>query len=479
MNISEIKWVPGIYPREKWNTATVERYADAMIAGDEFPPVTIEKETKALLDGKHRLEAYKKAAEIAKASEEPDDRTFDDIPVTAVSVPDGMSLVYFAATLSSRHGFRMSNADLKALALAEFDPSLHEGDDAWEMPDAQEWGRGLGLSKSTVYEWVSHFLNRARATRATKAVRLAALGWTHAEIAEVLGVGRSTITEDVENSEIGKIDKSLGEKWNDRDVAEFSNRTAIPRTDALAAAMAGMEETERLKKLKIKIQPYDVWNFSSCHDLMGDQHPGRIPGELICHALYFMTKPGDLVVDPMVGSGTTLDACLLMGRKARGYDIDGRHDRVDIEKHNLSDGWPDKVAKADLVFWDPPYFDKMDKKTIGDEGYVDGSISGLSPKEYLQWLARKFGVLHDKTGDKVKLAFLMSDWDSENAKQHKGMDGIHLWDYADALRKAGWKIKRQIQCPLPTQQVHPDIVIKFRESRRMARLGRYLLECEK
>jgi len=234
-----------------------------------------------------------------------------------------------------------------------------------------------------------------------------------------------------------------------------------------------MDDAKRLEMLEIKIQPYDVWNFNSCHDLMGDKHPGRIPGELICHALYFMTRPGGMVLDPMVGSGTTLDACLLMGRKARGYEIDERHERIDIEKHNLSDGWPEKVSKADLIFWDPPYFDKM------EDGYVDGSISELPPGDYLQWFTERFKSLYEQTSSKVKLAFLMSDWDSENAKQHKDSAGIFLWNYVSALQGAQWKVKRQIQCPLPTQQVHPDIVIKFRESKRLARLERYLLVCEK
>ena len=37
---------------------------------------------------------------------------------------------------------------------------------------------------------------------------------------------------------------------------------------------------------------------------------------------------------------------------------------------------------------------------------------------------------------------------------------------------------RHIQAPLSTQQVHPDIVNKFRASRRLARLERYLLIVE-
>ena len=63
----------------------------------------------------------------------------------------------------------------------------------------------------------------------------------------------------------------------------------------------------------------------------------------------------------------------------------------------------------------------------------------------------------------------MSDWNDENK------DGIFVWDYARLIEAGGWKLIRQIQTPLSTQQVHPDIVNKFRESRKLARLNRYLL----
>lgn len=449
INIDDVKWEPSVYPRSKWNTATIERYSDAMEAGEVFPALTLQEGTNILLDGKHRLEAYKKAG-------------IKEIPVELRKVPDGMSLKYFAATLSARHGDRLSNADLKELAEIEFeaDPAL----------DPVKWGQGVSVSQRTVYSWVSHILNRAKAGRESKAWRLAKLGWTQKEIAERLGVAQSVVSEDIGNCNLAKIDTGAG--WNDKGIAEWANRTGSNLTDAWAAALDG-DDKERLDKLDIKIKPYDVWNFSGCHDLMGDKHPGRIPGELVCHVLYFYTKPGDLVIDPMAGSGTTLDACLLMGRKARGYDIDEHHNRIDIEKHNLSEGWPSTAAKARMIFWDPPYFDKM------DNGYVDGSISGLEPDAYLKWLSNSFKGLAEMAKSGVVLAFLMSDWDPENAKKHGDSEGIFLWDYVRELQKAGWKIKRQIQVPLSTQQVHPDIVNKFRESRRLARLGRYLLIGEK
>jgi DNA modification methylase len=456
--VDSITWDPAVYPRAKWATSTIERYAEALDAGSQFPPIVLEEGTNRLLDGKHRLEAYKKVG-----------RT--EIPIEWQRVPEGMSAKYYAATLSAAHGDRVSNADLKALAEEEFEanPSL----------SAAEWGRRLGVPERTVRRWVSHITERWRRSREAKAWRLAQLGWTQVEIGERLGADQSVVSRDMRNGHLAEMHTLLGPDWNEKSVAHQAERLELPLVDAWAAALDGLSDQERLARLGIKLQPYDVWNFPRCHDLMGDNHPGRIPGELVCHALYFFTQQGDLVADPMAGSGTTLDACLLMGRKARGYDIDLRHERIDIMQHDLSNGWPEAVAKAALVFWDPPYFDKMDRSTIGQDGYIEGSISGKEPEEYLNWFGERFVQLRQAMRPGAKLAFLMSDWDPENAKAHAGHPGIFLWDYADLLRKAGWRLVRQIQVPLSTQQVHPDIVNKFRASRRLARLGRYLMVAER
>lgn len=448
IELSMIKWEPAVYPRSKWSTATIERYADAMEAGEVFPALTLQDGTNILLDGKHRLEAYKKAG-------------IKEVPVDFVKIPDGVPIRLFAASLSARHGDRMSNGDLKDIVREVYTENPeYKGKDVAKL---------LSISEGTVSGFVSDILAKRREDRRAKALRLSMLGWTQEEIAERLGVDRTLISKDVKNFNTEEF-HIFDSGHTPEDIAL---RLGLPVQVVLAIQYEKMTDQQRMAGLKINIQPYDVWHFPGCHDLMGDKHPGRIPGELVCHVLYFYTKPGDLVVDPMAGSGTTLDACLLMGRKARGYDIDEHHNRIDIEKHDLSEGWPDSAAKARLIFWDPPYFDKM------DDGYVDGSISGLEPEAYLKWLAKSFKSLSEIAKPESVLAFLMSDWDPENAKKHGDSDGIFLWDYVRELQKAGWKIKRQIQVPLSTQQVHPDIVNKFRESRRLARLGRYLLIGEK
>lgn len=454
IDIDQICWDPKIYPRQKWNTSTIERYADAIEAGAQFPPITLERDTNRLLDGKHRLEAHKRIGATSICAE-------------WRKVPEGMTPKYFAGTLSAKHGDRLSNSDIKEMAEVEFEanPKL----------DPTDWGRGLGISKSTVYRWVSHILEREKADRASKAWRLSNLGWTHEAIGQKLGVSRQAVDLDAKNSHLGKISESLGDHWNEKGIAELANRLNLSLTDCYAAALDGKSDTERLDRLDIKTQPYDVWQFPSCHDLMGDRHPGRIPGQLIAHALYFFTQPGDTVIDPMVGSGTTLDACLLMGRKCFGYDIDERHERPDVIKHNISqDGWPEQTAKADLIFWDPPYFEKMDSNNIGDDGYIEGSISKLPRQEYLDFFSVRLAQAHRMVKPGTRLAFLMSDWDDNTGE----CEGIFVWHYADLLRQAGWKLIRHIQAPLSTQQVHPDIVLRFRESRRLARLERYLLMAE-
>ena len=63
-----------------------------------------------------------------------------------------------------------------------------------------------------------------------------------------------------------------------------------------------------------------------------NKYAGVTPAELIWNLVWRYTEPGDLVVDPMCGSGTTLDVCKEEGRKAICYDIRPPEYREDINK---------------------------------------------------------------------------------------------------------------------------------------------------
>jgi DNA modification methylase len=83
---------------------------------------------------------------------------------------------------------------------------------------------------------------------------------------------------------------------------------------------------------------------------------GVTPAFIIYNLIQRYTKPGDLVVDPMAGSGTTIDVCEEEGRKVIGYDINPQHPKV---IYNDSRKIPLKDNSVDFVFIDSPYGDNV------------------------------------------------------------------------------------------------------------------------
>jgi DNA modification methylase len=82
------------------------------------------------------------------------------------------------------------------------------------------------------------------------------------------------------------------------------------------------------------------------------------PAELIWNLVWRYTEPGDLVVDPMCGSGTTLDVCKEEGRRAICYDISPPPYRKDIIQNDARKiPLPDNYV--DMVFVDSPYGDNV------------------------------------------------------------------------------------------------------------------------
>ena len=68
------------------------------------------------------------------------------------------------------------------------------------------------------------------------------------------------------------------------------------------------------------------------------------------------TERGDLVVDPIAGSGTTLDVCKEEFRKCKAFDIVST--RTDI-RQNDARKIPLKSDTVDMVFIDSPYGDNI------------------------------------------------------------------------------------------------------------------------
>jgi len=87
-----------------------------------------------------------------------------------------------------------------------------------------------------------------------------------------------------------------------------------------------------------------------------NKYPGVTPAFIIWNLVQRYTQPGDLVVDPMAGSGTTIDVCKEEGRQVIGYDVAPAHPEV---IQNDARNIPLEGNSVDLVFIDSPYSDNV------------------------------------------------------------------------------------------------------------------------
>lgn len=135
----------------------------------------------------------------------------------------------------------------------------------------------------------------------------------------------------------------------------------LTRTEALR--MAGRHhEADAAQRAYAKNRPALVpftttlWDYPSRHygsGTQGDQrYAGSTPAWVIWQLLQRYTKEGETVLDPMCGSGTTLDVAADLKRKGIGFDLQPTRAAItlaDARALPLADG------SMDFVFIDPPY----------------------------------------------------------------------------------------------------------------------------
>lgn len=161
-----------------------------------------------------------------------------------------------------------------------------------------------------------------------------------------------------------------------------------PRPEAAFARRGGREPSRGRPPLRIF--PSTLWEYpsqhydsprlgevGSSHAMQGDKaYAGATPSWVIWQLLMRYTREGDTIVDPMCGSGTTLDVCRDLGRKGVGFDLSpaalaARPDlkRADARRLPVAD------ESADFAFIDPPYSTHID---YSDEPGCIGKLDALA-----------------------------------------------------------------------------------------------------
>ena len=107
-----------------------------------------------------------------------------------------------------------------------------------------------------------------------------------------------------------------------------------------------------------------------------NKYPGVTPAFVIYNLVHRYTEPGDLVLDPMAGSGTTIDVCKEEGRRVIAYDISPpRSDIIQNDSRNI----PLPNDYVDMIFVDSPYGDNI---RYNDHPDCIGKISAESERFY-------------------------------------------------------------------------------------------------
>lgn len=107
-----------------------------------------------------------------------------------------------------------------------------------------------------------------------------------------------------------------------------------------------------------------------------NKYAGVTPAFIIYNMVRRYTDPGDLVLDPMSGSGTTLDVCKEEGRRCAAFDIAPPRPEVlrnDARKIPLAD------SSVDMIFIDSPYGDNID---YNDQAGNIGRLSAETDEFY-------------------------------------------------------------------------------------------------
>lgn len=460
VKLDEVSLDEDIYPRRNISNKTIDSYVEALKGGAKFPPIEVQKiiaeengkeiEKLICLDGWHRILAYKEynkqtgsEAKIVEAEANP-------WRSGVLNKKEFLEELRVESTLRNLiHGDRLSPSDIQhqALKIARDRPIERLNGIITEL------AKKFGYSPSYMSELIGAEVRKRRMSRDAQIYRISLLGRTQQEMGELFGLTQQAIAKITTNfaSEVSSIQNQFYEKHKSiEDTAKFYNLDDITVWAIVLQGKSDLERFEIFGKSEHQDDApriYNVWNFAGCDPRLGEDHPGRIPGQIGLNLLYYYTMQGDLVVDPMAGGGSTIDACLVMGRKCRAYDINPI--RKDIVKWNLRDGFPKEAKGCNFIFLDPPYWN------LQRGFYAEESVSEISLDEWLSFMEKmvkdSYGTIRE--GGHVAL-IVEAMVDERGTKEFYDLPYMCMRFFEDT----GFQEVHRISAPVTTQvKSHHDV----------------------
>ncbi|MFK7883460.1 MAG: DNA methyltransferase [Phycisphaerales bacterium] len=179
----------------------------------------------------------------------------------------------------------------------------------------------------------------------------------------------------------------------------------------------------------LRVMTTTLWEYPSQHydgknsRFQGSKdYAGATPSWVIWQLLQRYTRKGDTVLDPMCGSGTTLDVCTDLDREGIGYDLNPQ--RPEITKNDARE-LPNDNESVDFCFVDPPYSTHIDysddKRCIGklDAGAAMSKNDVIPGQAYYESMEEVISELHRVLKPNRYMGLYVSDsW-----RKEKGVKG--------------------------------------------------------
>jgi DNA modification methylase len=198
------------------------------------------------------------------------------------------------------------------------------------------------MSNDAFCQFLQVYLEQCVAVLDPGAVIFACMDWRNIDI--LLSAGRQAGLSRINCAVWNKGSGGMGGLYRSAHemIAVFCKGTA-PATNNVALGKHGRDRT-------------NVWTYpganrrgSSAAGALGD-HPTPKPVELVADALLDVTAQGDIVLDPFLGSGTTIIAAESAGRTAYGLGLDPRYVDVIVRRWQALSGGTAVHAEAGLSF---------------------------------------------------------------------------------------------------------------------------------
>ncbi len=404
---SDVRLVKELYPRLTEDNAAIERYRSAI---GLLPPIVVARDG-ILVDGYHRWQAHIKEG-------------FTEIDAINLGNLSEIEILKESMIRNAHHGLQLSTQDKKKDAARLY--TLLSGSPAERY---EEISTLLSITLGTSQKYCKDARQNEVEQQKTTAWDMWLDCYTQQEIADEVGVGRDTIN-----------------KW----LSDFRTNSKF------------LQHPESR-------QHFDIWQFAKAN---GDSsYFGQMPPQVVENLLWFYTEPGQTVVDPFAGGGTTIKVSKEMGRRVWSSDISPSTPMLPIHEHNILEGWPDKApAKPDFILLDPPYWQQAE----GKYGDSPQSLGNMSLKAFYTAWAEIIKTCSAHISPQGRIAYIISPTQCED-----GSVIDHTTDMLRACWDAQLVVERRIIVPYSTQQATGQQVTWAREKKRMLKLYRDLVILKK